>query len=130
MASIIADTHAVVWHLTDPGRLGKAARRALNAADAGRGLCCVPAIALVEIALLRERNRTRVSTREVLETLRGHPGFAVLALDAEQAVEFEALVGVKDPMDRMVLAAARATGSRLVSVDEGLDGFGVTRIWD
>jgi len=127
---LVADTHAVVWHLTAPSRLGAAARRALARADEGRWLCCVPAIALVEIALLRERGRMAVGVDEVLRALAGHPGYAVLALDADQAVEFAALVGVKDPMDRLVLAAARATGSRLVSSDDGLDGFGVERLWD
>lgn len=127
---LVADTHAVVWHLTAPSRLGAAARRALARADEGRWLCCVPAIALVEIALLRERGRMAVGVDEVLRALAGHPGYAVLALDADQAVEFAALVGVKDPMDRLVLAAARATGSRLVSSDDALDGFGVERLWD
>ena len=130
MARLVADTHAVVWHLTAPRKLGPAARRALAAVDEGRWLCCVPAVALVEIALLRERGRIAVGVNEVLRTLAGHPGYAVLALDAEQAVEFAGLVGVKDPMDRLVLAAARATRSRLVSSDEVLDGFGVERIWD
>jgi PIN domain nuclease of toxin-antitoxin system len=130
VARLVADTHAVVWHLTAPRKLGPAARRALAAVDEGRWLCCVPAVALVEIALLRERGRIAVGVNEVLRTLAGHPGYAVLALDAEQAVEFAGLVGVKDPMDRLVLAAARATRSRLVSSDEVLDGFGVERIWD
>jgi PIN domain nuclease of toxin-antitoxin system len=48
----------------------------------------------------------------------------------EQAVEFGSLVGVRDPMDRLVLAAARVTGARIVSVDPALDGHGVERIWD
>jgi PIN domain nuclease of toxin-antitoxin system len=54
----------------------------------------------------------------------------VLALDAEQAAEFVALFGVKDPLDRLVLAAARATRSRPVSTDDHLDGQGVERVWD
>jgi PIN domain nuclease of toxin-antitoxin system len=33
-------------------------------------------------------------------------------------------------MDRLVLAAALATRTRLVSVDGALDGYGVARIWD
>jgi PIN domain nuclease of toxin-antitoxin system len=127
---LVADTHALVWHLTAPHRLGTAARRAFAAADEGRWLCCVPAIALVEIALLQERGRIATGTDEVLKALAGHPGYAVLALDADQAMELTALVGVRDPMDRLVLAAARATESRLVSADEALDGFGVDRVWD
>ena len=127
---LVADTHAIVWYLTKPRKLGARARRGFEEADAERWLCCVPAIALVEIALLKERRRIAVGPREVLRALSGRAGYAILALDAEQALEFASLVGVRDPMDRLVLAAARATGGRLISADDALDGFGVERLWD
>jgi PIN domain nuclease of toxin-antitoxin system len=130
MGRLIADTHAIVWHLTAPGRLGAAARRRLEAADEGRTLCCVPAIALVETALLHERGRLAVGVEDVLRAIAGRPGYAVLALDADQALEFAGLVGLKDPMDRLVVAAARAARCPVVSVDDALDGFGVERVWD
>jgi PIN domain nuclease of toxin-antitoxin system len=130
VATFVADTHAFVWFLTAPNRLGKGARRLLAAADEGRSLCLVPAIALVEIALLKQRGRVAMGVDVVLRAIEGHPGCAVLALDAAQAIEFSALVGVKDPMDRLVLAAAGATRCRLVSADEALDGHGVDRVWD
>lgn len=130
MASLVADTHALVWHLTDPDRLGRAARRAFASADAGRSLCHVPAIALVEVWLLYERGRLRVGPAQILGTLAGHRGYSVLALDVEQALEFGALAAVRDPMDRLILSAARTMGSRLVSRDGALDGHGVERIWD
>jgi PIN domain nuclease of toxin-antitoxin system len=130
MGRLIADAHAIVWLLTAPRKLGAAARRAFQAADEGRTLCCVPAIVLVEIELLKERGRVGVSAKDVLRVLAGRPGYAVVALDTDQALEFADLVGLKDPMDRLVVAAARATGSRVVSVDDALDGFGVERVWD
>lgn len=126
----MADTHGLVWHLTDPKRLGKGARRAFAAADAGRWLCHVPAITLVEVCLLAERGRLRVGLPQVLEALAGHAGYAILPLDIEQALAFATLVAIRDPMDRLVVAAARATGSRLVSNDQALSGQGVERIWD
>ncbi len=128
--TFVADTHAVVWHLTDPRRLGRAAVRAFRAADAGRTLCYVPAISLVEISLLHEKGRLRVPLARLLETLAGHAGYSVLPLDVEQALSFASFPAVRDPMDRLILAAAMATGSRLVSADEGLDGHGVERTWD
>lgn len=130
MVRLVADTHAIVWHLTAPRKIGASARRALAAADEGRWLCCVPAIALVEVALLQERGRISIGVDDVLGAIAGHPGYAVLALDGPQATEFAGLVGVKDPMDRLVLAAARATESRLLSSDDVMDGFGVDRVWD
>ena len=64
------------------------------------------------------------------ETLASHVGYAVLALDLVQTLEFASLVGVRDPMDRLILAAARATASRLVSSDETLQGRGIERVWN
>jgi PIN domain nuclease of toxin-antitoxin system len=45
-------------------------------------------------------------------------------------MEFGALPQIRDPLDRLILAAARATQSRLVSADEALGGHGVERLWD
>ena len=130
MPVLVADTHALVWHLTAPTKLGKAARRAFQAADAGRWLCHVPAVCLVEIALLHERGRLRAGPAQILQTIAAHPGYAVLPLDVEQAIEFAALPTVRDPMDRMIVAAARVAGARLVSADQALSGHGVDRVWD
>jgi PIN domain nuclease of toxin-antitoxin system len=130
MADLISDTHAIVWHLTDPSRLGRGAMRAFAAADSGRARCHVPAVCLVEIGLLHERGRLRVGVPQVLETLATHPGYAVLPLDVEQCLEFAALVGLRDPMDRLVAAAVRASGARLVSADAGFDRVLDGRVWD
>ena len=130
MVSVVADTHAIVWHLTDPERLARGARRAFAAIDAGRWLCHIPVIVLVEIWLLHERSRLRLGPPQFLEAIAGHPGYALLGLDTAQAMEFGALPRVRDPLDRLIIASARATQSRLLSADEALDGHGVGRVWD
>lgn len=130
MDTIVADTHALVWQLTAPGRLGAGARRAFQQVDAGRWLCYVPVAALIEMALLYERGRLRASVATVLQTLAPHGNYAVLALDVEQVIAFASLSAVRDPMDRLIAAAARATGSRLVSRDTALDNLDVVRVWD
>ena len=129
MVSVVADTHDIVWHLVEPRRLGRGARRAFAAIDAGRWLCHIPAIALIEIWLLHERGRLRIGPAQLLDAIAGHPGYTVLSLDTAQAMEFGTLPGVRDPMDRLILAAARATQSRLVSADEELGEHGVERVW-
>jgi hypothetical protein len=57
-------------------------------------------------------------------------GYAILALDIEQALAFPSLPAVRDPMDRLILTAARVTSSRLLSANEALDGHGVERLWE
>jgi PIN domain nuclease of toxin-antitoxin system len=130
VTNVVADTHALVWHLVAPRRLGRGARRAFTAADAGRWMCHVPAVVLIEVWLLHERGRLRIGPAQILERIAGHPGYGVLPLDVEQAVEFGALPAVRDPMDRLIVAAARVTSARLVTADGSLGGQGVELIWD
>jgi PIN domain nuclease of toxin-antitoxin system len=130
MTTIVADTHAIVWHLTEPRRVGRAASRALGAADAGRWICYVPAICLVEMWLLHERGRLRIGPAQVLQALAEQPGYSVLPLCIEQALVFGSLASVPDPMDRLIVSAATATRSRLLSRDAELDGHGLERVWD
>lgn len=54
----------------------------------------------------------------MLGAIAGHPGYAILALDGPQAAELSALVGVKEPRDRLVLVAARATEARLLGAGD------------
>jgi len=127
---LVADTHAVVWHLSEPARLGRQARRLLASADAGSAVVFVPAIALVEIALLHERGRLRFGADQVASLLAQQPGWQVLALDIEQCMRFATLPSMKDPMDRLVASASLALGAVLVSADEVFDAAGVKRAWD
>jgi PIN domain nuclease of toxin-antitoxin system len=125
----VVDTHALVWHLTEPRRRGKAAVRAFTAIDSGRAQAHVPAIVLVEIALRHEKGRMKLGPAQVLDALAGHPGYSILPLDIDQAMRFTGAVALRDPMDRLILAAALATESRLISADETFDGH-VERTWD
>ena len=129
MTDVVVDTQALIWHLVEPRNLGKAARRTLAAADSGKLLCHVPVIVLAEVALLNERGRIRVGVQQVLASLAAHSGYAILPLDAEQCLEFAALIGIRDPTDRLVAAASLVVRARLISSDASFDEH-LERIWD
>lgn len=130
MQLLVVDAHALVWCITEPHRLGKKARRLLGLAEHGRATAHVPAICLVEISLLHERGRLRFGADRVVAELARHPGWQVLAMDMEQCMAFTTLAAVKDPMDRLVAASARALGCVLVSADAMFDRAGLQRAWD
>jgi PIN domain nuclease of toxin-antitoxin system len=67
MASVVADTHALVWYLSRPHELSAAASNALVGAAAAGDLIYVSAISLVELIYLVERGRIE---RAVLEAIR------------------------------------------------------------
>jgi PIN domain nuclease of toxin-antitoxin system len=129
LIDFVADTHALYWQLTEPRRLSRAARRAFGAAENGECVCHVPVVVLIEIALLHERRRLRLGASQVAEMLVPHAAYAVLPIDVPQSLEFAALVGILDPMDRLIAAAARIRKARLVSADDVFDTY-LDRIWD
>ena len=57
MAGVVADTHALVWYLVEPGRLSTTASAALDAAVDAGGAIYVSAISLVELIYLVEKGR-------------------------------------------------------------------------
>jgi PIN domain nuclease of toxin-antitoxin system len=125
------DTHALVWYLSRPKRLAGAARRLLREADLGQVSVLVPAIVAVELALLREAGRNTVGVPQLAALIAAQPAFALLPLDLPQATEFALLASIRDPFDRMIVAAARAVGAPLITADEDIHASAlVEAVWD
>lgn len=131
MMQACIDTHALVWYLSRPRRLGRAAARLLRDADKGRAEIFVPAIVLVELTLLREAGRNVIGVPQVEALFAAQPAFQLQPLEMTQAREFALLESLADPFDRVIVAAARGAGVRLISADTIIDESAlVETIWD
>lgn len=131
MKTYVLDTHALVWFLTVPEKLGRGARRALTDISAARAHGVVPVSTLLEVCLLRERKRTRLNVAAITEAFQDMPQVRFLALDHEQAREYEALSLLTDPFDRMIVAAARHVAAPLVTADSLITDSGLVHVvWD
>lgn len=128
---IVLDTHVWLWWASEPGRLSKRARSAIEAAN-GIGICTVSAW---EVTMLVLRNRIKLN-RDVAIWVRqalAQTSVEALSLTTEIAVaaalvEREGLRG--DPVDRMIYATARTHGVPLVTRDEALRRFDPARtVW-
>lgn len=131
MKRAVIDTHALVWHLSNPKRLGAGARKVLRGADAGRTEILIPAIVVVELTLLQRAGRRTVGAAEVHAVLAAQPAFRIAPLDFVQAIEFSLLSTIDDPFDRMIVAAARVLGAPLLTADAEMHTAAlVPVIWD
>jgi PIN domain nuclease of toxin-antitoxin system len=117
MKCFVLDTHVVAWYLTKPAKLGKGARRLLRAADAGNVRMVIPAIVLIELAMIKDLKRTVTGPVEIEALCEQSRGFEILPMDLAQAKEFVLLTSLRDPFDRMVVAAARCLGVPLLTAD-------------
>lgn len=128
---IVVDTHAWVWWLTKPGKLGKAAARALHKADR----IGVPAICIWEVAAKAELEKLRFDRPYELwidQALTYDPRVEVLHLLPRIAVEAAKLPWEhRDPADRFVVATARVEQALLVTADTQIHRSRLARcVWD
>lgn len=119
---ILLDTHVVLWLLSDPDRLSKNAKAAIDEARrSGEGIA-VCGITLLEIATAYGKGR--ISMAMSLESfLRDvEERFAVLPISAQACARTLALPASypKDPADRVIGATALVEGMALVTADTGI----------
>ena len=115
---IVLDTHAWIWWVSEPARLGKSARRVVDAATR----VGVPAICCLELATLAARGRITLD-RPPLDWI--HEALAqarveLLSLTPAVAVRAAGLPASfpGDPADRLVVATALIETATLVTKDD------------
>ena len=118
---ILLDTHVLLWVVSSPGKLSRAATRENRKAQQEGG-CAIASISLWELALLFAKGRLRASgtveasIREIVDraavsVLEITPDIAGLAMAFPEPYP-------KDPGDRLIGATARALGITLITQDE------------
>lgn len=114
----VLDTHAWIWSVSEPSRLGKRARRALDAEKR----IGVPAICCLEVATLAARGRITLD-RPPLEWIHDAlalPRVELLPLTPAVAVKAAGLPSTfpGDPADRLVVATALIESATLITRDD------------
>jgi PIN domain nuclease of toxin-antitoxin system len=127
VSEYVVDTHASLFALAAPRKLGRKATRTLRRADERGETVWVPAAVVAEVLLLRELGRTEIGLPELREAF-ATTCWRFLPLDLDQLDEFAALTRIRDPFDRLIVAAARRARAKLVSRDRELRETGLVDI--
>ena len=130
----VTDTHPLVfWSSDRKQRLGKRARRVFQEVEQGKHSIIVPVVVLEETARLVERKVIRLSVpfRRWAEELDRSANFQVQPYTVEILLESVALVAIRDPADRAIVATARHLRCPLITADEVIqDGKWVDTVWE
>ena len=129
---IVLDTHAWLWWLSDPDRLSRRARSAIDA-SLGAGVH-VSSISAWEVTLLVRKGRLtlRMPVEEWIARSEGLPFLRFVPVDTRIAVRSNALAAPMhdDPADRIIVATALVLGASLVTKDQRLRRYRpVKSIW-
>lgn len=125
---IVLDTHAFLWWRDESPRLSAAALTAIERADR----IGVPTACCLEIATLERRGRITLAggaTKWIRAAL-ADPRVEEIPLTAEIAVAAGGLPDTfpGDPVDRVIYATSRATGSSLVTHDRRITDHDPRRV--
>ena len=128
---MILDTHAWLWYYLGDVRLSQRARAMIEAPSQVKYIS--PA-SYWELAI--KVSAGKYVLNETFADLIQHSiidnGFRILSIDPRHAVQVAALPYTpehKDPFDRLLVSQALVEGIPIVSGDEALDAYGVTRLW-
>jgi PIN domain nuclease of toxin-antitoxin system len=133
MTDYVADTHALIWYLTDSDQLGPEASAAFDACDTGEAAIYVPTICLVELIYLQEKGRIPDDMKAALDIhlTSGRTGLYTVDL-TPTVVKALAEVSrdlVPDLPDRIVAATAKALNLPLLTRDRALQKAGLNIVW-
>jgi PIN domain nuclease of toxin-antitoxin system len=129
---ILLDTHVVVWLLTSPDRISKAAAEAIANWGAKGRRPAVSSATVFEIAYGASRGRIRLHVAEAGFRDRLRTAFDVRPVT--EAIAFEAGMLPDpfhgDPMDRIIAATAIVEDCVLLTIDEKIRQSGVCKtLW-
>ena len=130
MSLYVTDAHALIWYASGRTRkLGRRARAAYTAAEAGRAAIYVPALALVEVleCIARGELRPALPVGEWVRALSDTGSFHFVPLTLEVAEAARELHRIPERGDRLIAATARVLGHPLLTRDPAIEG--IDTVW-
>jgi len=123
---IALDTHAWLWWLHDPSRLGSAARARLEEeSESGQVLVCAISVWEIATKVALGRLTLPLDLDAWLREASRYPNLEIEEIGVADLVESTRLPGEfhKDPADRIIVAFARRRRIPLVTTDDKILGY-------
>ncbi len=126
----VADTHSLVWFLTDDKRLGAKAKEILERADEGKAIIIIPTIVLAELVFICEKKDSEIEFKSVLDKINESSNYIHYNLDMKVISEIANLNQIHEMHDRIITATAKLNKATLITKDEDIieSGF-IETVW-
>lgn len=124
MTPLVLDTNAWVWWATQPDRLSRSQRAAIERALKGRAApLLLSVISCWEVALLAQHGRLRFTlpVETWLERATALAGLEVVPLSLPIITSAARMTTLRDPADMLIVATAQQHGARLVTGDARIE---------
>lgn len=127
--TFVADTHALLWFLTDDRRISKRAQSILTKAESGTFEILIPTIVMAELLYICERGKSPIKFDEILLRFENCVGFTTVPFDFNILEIMMDLSSGLELHDRIIIATAKNYGSAIISRDSAFKKVPITVIW-
>jgi PIN domain nuclease of toxin-antitoxin system len=116
----VTDTHALVWHLFNPARLGPNATVAFREVQQGQALLIVPLVVIAEMAMVVEKGRVSATMDQfqtVVAQMQSSTNYQISSLTLPLVLTAMRLTHLSDIFDRLIVAETQVVNAKLITVD-------------
>ncbi len=130
MKTYVADTHALIFYLSEPARLGSRARRTFAEAVRGEAEIVLPVIIFAELIFAVERGRVKLDVASVVRQVKDTSFFQVAPLTLEHLLAIRTMTAIVELHDRIIAAEALARQGGLITRDANVRKSGIVpTVW-
>ena len=116
----IADTHSLLWFLSEDVQLSAKAKQAFDICEEGRGVIVIPTIVLAELLYLCEKKGKEEQFFKVIEKIEEGTNYMTYNLDMKVIAECRNLKKIKEMHDKIIVATARILKATIITRDNNI----------
>ena len=127
----VADTHSLVWHMTNDPKLSRKAKGAFQKVDNFQDYIFIPCIVFFELLYLIEKKKVAADFGSLVAMVSSSKNYRIepLCLPIIEKSRRISRQRVADPWDRLIAATSMHLSFPLITRDESLKEIGLEVIW-
>ena len=131
MHSYVADTHSLIWRLTDSPKLGAAASQIFDRVDSGSAKLIIPVIAIAELMFAIQKHKLPLDMLSVINLWHANPVIEIAELRLNVVMMLPSLTMIPEMHDRLIACEALSRDAMLITRDPQIVTAGVVAtVWD
>ena len=126
----VADTHSLVWFLSEDQQLSLKAKEIFEQAEKGDVVIIIPTIVLAELLHIYERKGKQDSFSPIIKKLKEGSNYTTYDLDIEVILACKTLIKIPEMHDKIITATAKLLKATVITKDqEIIDAKYVETVW-
>lgn len=124
----IADTHSLIWYLTDSPNLSSVAKEVFKEIEEGKAKLLIPAIVIAEIIYIIESAKINADLNNLIQNIQEAENFEISPLGLKQLLCFKEQTRIPEMHDRLIVCEALINKAKIITKDRMIKDSGIVKV--